>query len=56
MNNKISIIIPALNEEAQIGKLLEYVLANSSPKNISDQPFVVMMFLTRKRVSKSTVP
>ena len=36
MNNKISIIIPALNEEAQIGKLLEYVLANSSPKNISE--------------------
>ncbi|MFV9550021.1 TIGR04283 family arsenosugar biosynthesis glycosyltransferase [Algibacter sp. PT7-4] len=32
--NKISIIIPTLNEEAYIGKLLEHVLANASSKNI----------------------
>lgn len=36
MNNKISIIIPVLNEEAQIGKLLEFLLANSSHKIISE--------------------
>lgn len=33
---KISIIIPVLNEEAYIGKLLEHLLANSTPKNISE--------------------
>lgn len=33
--NKISIIIPTLNEENYIGKLLEYLLAHSSPKNIA---------------------
>ncbi len=32
----ISIIIPVLNEEAFIGKLLEHLLANSSSKNISE--------------------
>ncbi|MDG1730158.1 MAG: TIGR04283 family arsenosugar biosynthesis glycosyltransferase [Algibacter sp.] len=32
----ISIIIPVLNEETYIGKLLEYLLANSSAKNISE--------------------
>lgn len=34
--NKISIIIPVLNEENFIGKLLEHILANSSAKNISE--------------------
>ncbi|NNC50977.1 MAG: glycosyltransferase family 2 protein [Flaviramulus sp.] len=34
--NKISIIIPVLNEEFSIGKLLKYLLANSSEKNISE--------------------
>lgn len=34
--SKISIIIPVLNEESFIGKLLDYLLANSSEKNISD--------------------
>jgi rSAM/selenodomain-associated transferase 2 len=33
---KVSIIIPVLNEEAYIGKLLEHLLANSAPKNISE--------------------
>lgn len=32
----ISIIIPILNEEATIGKLLQYLLDNSSPQNISE--------------------
>jgi rSAM/selenodomain-associated transferase 2 len=32
----ISIVIPVLNEEASIGKLLDYLLANSSEKNISE--------------------
>lgn len=32
----ISIIIPALNEEASIGKLLEHLTNNSSSKNISE--------------------
>ena len=36
MNHQISIIIPVLNEETYIGKLLEHVLANSSAKNISE--------------------
>lgn len=36
MNHKISIIIPVLNEEAYIAKLLEHLLANSSSKNISE--------------------
>jgi rSAM/selenodomain-associated transferase 2 len=34
--NKISIIIPILNEEAFIGKLLEHLLVNSSKKNIAE--------------------
>ena len=34
--NKISIIIPVLNEETYIGKLLEHLLSNSSSKNISE--------------------
>lgn len=34
--HQISIIIPTLNEETYIGKLLEYLLANSSKKNISE--------------------
>ncbi|WP_298555501.1 glycosyltransferase family 2 protein [uncultured Algibacter sp.] len=34
--NKISIIIPVLNEDAYIGKLLEHLLANSLSKNISE--------------------
>lgn len=36
MNNQISIIIPVLNEEAHIGKLLEHVLENASSKNIAE--------------------
>ena len=32
----ISIIIPVLNEELYIGKLLEHLLANSLAKNISE--------------------
>lgn len=36
MNHQISIIIPALNEEEFIGKLLEHLLANSSSNNISE--------------------
>ncbi|MCF7561224.1 TIGR04283 family arsenosugar biosynthesis glycosyltransferase [Sabulilitoribacter multivorans] len=36
VNHKISIIIPVLNEEAVIGKLLEYLLANASSENISE--------------------
>ncbi|MEQ9582813.1 MAG: glycosyltransferase family 2 protein, partial [Arenibacter sp.] len=32
----ISIIIPTLNEAACIGNLLEYIKANSSPKNIKE--------------------
>jgi rSAM/selenodomain-associated transferase 2 len=36
MTNRISIIIPVLNEEAKIGKLLEHLLANSSSKNVSE--------------------
>ena len=36
MNHQISIIIPVLNEESCIGKLLEHLLANSSAKNISE--------------------
>lgn len=32
----ISIIIPILNEEKNIGKLLPYLLDNSNPKNISE--------------------
>lgn len=36
MKDKISIIIPVLNEEIYIGKLLEYLLASSSTKNISE--------------------
>lgn len=32
----ISIVIPTLNEQANIGKLLEYLIANTSIKNISD--------------------
>ncbi len=36
MNHQISIIIPVLNEETCIGKLLEHLLANSSAKNISE--------------------
>ena len=34
--NKISIVIPILNEEATIGKLLNHLIENSSPQNISD--------------------
>jgi len=34
--NKISIIIPILNEAATIGKLLQYLLDNSSKKNITE--------------------
>ena len=33
MNHKISIIIPVLNEETNIGKLLEHLMANFSGKN-----------------------
>lgn len=36
MKNKISIIIPVLNEETNIGKLLEHLLANSSAKHITE--------------------
>jgi len=36
MNHQISIIIPVLNEETCIGKLLEHLLVNSSAKNISE--------------------
>lgn len=36
MNHQISIIIPVLNEEANIGKLLEHLLANASPENIAE--------------------
>ena len=36
MNHQISIIIPVLNEEVYIGKLLEHLLVNSSAKNISE--------------------
>lgn len=32
----ISIVIPILNEEATIGKLLQYLIENSSPENISE--------------------
>ena len=32
----ISIIIPILNEEANIGKLLDHLIENSSKKNISE--------------------
>ena len=35
-NHQISIIIPVLNEENFIGKLLEHLLANSSTQNISE--------------------
>lgn len=34
--HSISIIIPVLNEEHGIGKLLEYLISNSSPENISE--------------------
>ncbi|WP_396603056.1 glycosyltransferase family 2 protein [Algibacter sp. R77976] len=34
--NKISIIIPVLNEADYIGKLLEHILTNASTKNISE--------------------
>ena len=34
--NKISIIIPILNEATTIGKLLQYLLDNSSKKNIAE--------------------
>ncbi|MFP2997460.1 TIGR04283 family arsenosugar biosynthesis glycosyltransferase [Spongiivirga sp. MCCC 1A20706] len=34
--NKISIIIPILNEAENIVRLLEYLLANSSPRNIEE--------------------
>lgn len=36
IKHQISIIIPVLNEETYIGKLLEHLLANSSAKNISE--------------------
>lgn len=36
MNHQISIIIPVLNEETYIGKLLEHLLASASAKNISE--------------------
>ncbi|GAA4888280.1 TIGR04283 family arsenosugar biosynthesis glycosyltransferase [Flaviramulus aquimarinus] len=36
MKHQISIIIPILNEEAYIGKLLEHLLANASSKNVSE--------------------
>lgn len=36
MKLKISIIIPTLNEETYIGKLLEHLLGNSSNKNITE--------------------
>lgn len=32
----ISIVIPILNEEATIGKLLQHLIENSSPENISE--------------------
>lgn len=34
--NKISIIIPVLNEAENIGRLLRYLTENSSPENISE--------------------
>jgi len=34
--NKISIVVPVLNEEATIGKLIHYLITNSSPKNIAE--------------------
>ena len=36
MQHKISIIIPTLNEESYIGKLLEHLIAYSSSKNIAE--------------------
>ena len=36
MNKQISIVIPVLNEEAYIGKLLEHLQVNSSIQNISE--------------------
>jgi rSAM/selenodomain-associated transferase 2 len=36
MNKQISIVVPVLNEEVYIGKLLEHLLANSSSQNISE--------------------
>ncbi|WP_298237788.1 TIGR04283 family arsenosugar biosynthesis glycosyltransferase [uncultured Algibacter sp.] len=36
MNKQISIVIPVLNEEVYIGKLLEHLLAKSSTQNISE--------------------
>ncbi|MEC3906817.1 TIGR04283 family arsenosugar biosynthesis glycosyltransferase [Tamlana sp. 2201CG12-4] len=36
MDTKISIIIPVLNEEALIGKLLEHLISNTSHENISE--------------------
>jgi rSAM/selenodomain-associated transferase 2 len=36
MANKISIIIPVLNEAENIGFLLKHIIENSNPKNISD--------------------
>ncbi|WP_298530680.1 glycosyltransferase family 2 protein [uncultured Algibacter sp.] len=36
MRHTISIIIPVLNEEAHIGRLLEHLLANSLSKNVSE--------------------
>lgn len=35
-NSKISIIIPVLNEEAYVGKLISYIKKNSSNKNIKE--------------------
>ena len=34
--NKISIIIPVLNEAENIGRLLRYLTENSSSKNVSE--------------------
>lgn len=34
--NKISIIIPVLNEANTIANLLHYLITNSSPENIAD--------------------
>ncbi len=36
MTNRISIIIPVLNEAETIGSLLEYLIKNSTASNISD--------------------